>query len=301
MKKFLVHLLLFLIGIVAIDQIGGRILLKLYSCTKQGYPARLQYTAYSAKEDVIIYGSSRAFRHYDPAVISQESGLTSLNAGMQGNGVLFAYGLYLVERKHHIPKVALIDVFYEYDQTTVFANTRFVDLLKPFYGKSPDLREYIKRIDPWFPFTMSSMLYRTNSQLPSILKNLKQPATFDNGFSPLPPAAREINEERSKIKRDIKPDQFKVQLMEEMIELMKQDGVKVILVFSPIWYNLDGFYYRDELQSIAQKHHVDFWDFTSNDSITAKDFHDQEHLNGDGANRFSRLIGRRLKAESLVQ
>lgn len=297
MKKFLVHLILFVICIVAIDQIGGRAMLKLYFNVKKNYPAKLQHAAHDGSEDVIVYGSSRAFRHYNPEYISKESGLSVYNAGTQGNGVLFAYGLYLVSREHHIPKIALVDVFYEYDQTKRFANTRFIDLLKPFYGESADLRKYFKRIDPWTVVTMNSMLYRTNSQLFSILKNQKQPEHFENGFDPLPPAPKAINAEITKIEDDGVYDSSKVQILEDMIELMKKDGVKVILVFSPIWYNVDGFEFRDSLANVASRHQVEFWDYTSNDSLTVEDFHDNGHLNGDGANKFSRLIGRRLRTD----
>lgn len=301
MKKFLVHLLLFVICIVAIDQIGGRVLLKLYFNVKKNYPAKLQHAAHDGTEDIMIYGSSRAFRHYNPAVIFEESGMTAFNAGTQGNGVLFTYGLYLVSREHHIPKIALVDVFYEYDQTKNFANTRFIDLLKPFYGESAPLREYFKRIDPWTVLTMNSMLYRTNSQLLSILKNQKAPENFENGFDPLPPAPKAIGSQRTKIPEKDDFDSTKVQILEDMIELMKNDGVRVILVFSPIWHNTDGFVYKENLAEIAQKHQVEFWDYTSADSLTVENFYDDCHLNGEGANQFSRLIGRRLKASSQGQ
>lgn len=295
MKKFLVHLLLFVICIVAIDQIGGRVLLNLYFNVKKNYPAKLQHAAHDGTEDVFIYGSSRAFRHYNPDIISEESGMTTFNAGTQGNGVLFAYGLYLVQREHHIPKVALVDVFYEYDQTKRFANTRFIDLLKPFYGESPALREYLKRIDPWTVLTMNSMLYRTNSQLFSILKNQKASKNFENGFDPLPAAPSPINDERTKIYEETELDTSKVHVMEDMIEQMKNDGVRVILVFSPIWHNTEGFEYKENIVEIAKKHQVEFWDFTSFDSLKADDFHDLGHLNGAGADKFSHFLGRRLK------
>lgn len=295
MKKFILHLLAFTLVLVVMDQIGGRLLLKLYFDAKQSFPAKLNYVVHNSTEDILIFGSSRGYRHYNPAIIAEESSMSVYNASIQGNGIVLANGLYLISRKHHVPKTVLIDIFYEYDQTTRFQNTRFIDLLKPLYGESPELQEYFKRIDPWTPLTMKSLLYRTNSQLFSILKNQKQPEHFHNGFDPLPPVPKDPVGKKYKIDFEYESDNFKVQLMEEMIELMKKDGVRVILVFSPIWHDVDGFKYRDSLQVIANRHHVEFWDYTSHDSITANDFYDRGHLNGVGADRFSRLIGQRLK------
>lgn len=295
MKKFLLHLLAFALLIVGIDQIGGRVLLKLYSSAKKDYPAKFLHVAHEGTEDVIIYGSSRAFRHYDPAVIQEESGLTAFNAGNQGNGVVFAYGLYQVSRAHHVPKVAIIDIYYEYDLMPTHANTRFIDLLKPFYGESSDLQGYFRRIDPWTPLTMQSMLYRTNSQLFTILKSQRGDNNLPNGFEPLPIPPQAIDENLTVPHLDFTTDSSKIHVMEDMIELMKNDGVQVILSFAPVWHNLEYFPFRDSIASIAHRHQVEFWDFSTNEGLSAKDFHDLGHLNSEGANRFSHFVGQRLK------
>lgn len=296
MKKFLVRFFVFCALVIAIDQIGGRALLAMYAKAKKDYPEKFRHVIYEGEEDVMIYGSSRAFRHYNPTIISEETGLTAFNAGNQGNGALFAYGLYLASRKHHIPKVAIIDIYYEYDLMPLHANTRFIDLLKPYYGDYPDLQEYFKRIDPWTSLTMNSMLYRTNSQLFTILKSQRGESNFNKGFEPLPVPPQTVDENLTIPNLDFTTDSSKIHIIEDMIELMKKDGVQVVLTFSPVWHDFKHFPFRDTIATIAQKHQVEYWDFTTNEGLTAKDFHDLGHLNSEGADRFSRMVGQRLKA-----
>lgn len=296
MKKYLIKLFVFLLLMVFIDQLGGRILEKFYFSTKSSYPAKHRYVAHDATDDIIVYGSSRTYRHYNPGIITQESGISSYNAGMQGNGIVFAHGMYIVSRNHYTPKIALIDIFYEYDFRNLFDNTRYLDLLKPFYGESADLQEYFKKLDPASSIKMISMLFRFNSQIFSILKNQREGISKNEfkGFEPELGSTLNDNEPRGNLTIDSYIDPVKKSVLEETIELMKKDGVKPILVFSPIWYNVEHLAYRDSIGNIAKRHDVEFWDYSTSENFSSRDFYDFEHLNSQGAEKFSRLIGKRL-------
>ena len=301
MKRFILKLLIFLCVVVVLDQLCGRVLGILYKNSSSNYPAKNLYLVNESKDDVVIYGSSRAFRHYNPISIGEESSLSVFNAGVPGNGIVYAYGLYKATRDRHKPKVALVDVFYEYDLRPVHDNTRFIDLLKPFYAQSTELQEYFVQIDPWTKVTMNSMLFRYNSQVFSILKSQRNNGLLERyrGFEPLEGSTPAVTEERTLFHMDTVVDVGKTAILEEMIRQMKNDGVKVVLLFSPIWHYIENSVYRDTVASIAQRAGVEFWDYLTTDSLSRSDFYDLGHLNSEGADRYSRMVGRRLKEKIL--
>ena len=301
MKKFVLKLLVFFCAVVVLDQLCGRVLEILYKNASSSYPAKNLYLINESNDDVVIYGSSRAFRHYNPISIKEKTNLSVFNAGVPGNGVVYAYGLYKATRNRHKPKVALVDLFYEYDLRPTHANARFIDLLKPFYAQSRELQEYFVQIDPWTKITMNSMLFRYNSQIFAILKSQRNDGLLEQyrGFEPLEGSNSLVTEGRTLLNMDTVVDVGKTAILEEMIRLMKNDGVKVVLLFSPVWHYIENDVYRNTIASIAQKEGVEFWDYLTTDSLSRSDFYDLGHLNREGADRYSRMVGQRLKEKIL--
>lgn len=93
-----------------------------------------------------------------------------------------------------------------------------------------------------------------------------------------------------------------VEDLEDFIEILLEEGVTPILFTPPTYreYNtyLDQSYINDNIQTseyIAQKHGIKYWDFHDSKLFYIKDFHDMEHLNIEGALKFSKMLNDSIK------
>ena len=99
-------------------------------------------------------------------------------------------------------------------------------------------------------------------------------------------------------KVEIKPSG--VRALEELIALCRERGVRVLLVYSPEYFEAQNFTLNrheiiDEFQTIAARFHVQFWDYS--DSPISHDrnlFYNSQHMNWSGAEAFSKDLADRL-------
>ena len=86
--KFIVTILIFFVSIILCDRIVAFVENKLYLLqdTKVNYAHQNKVVA-----DIVILGSSRASHHYVPHIITDSLGLTCVNLGEDGQGILYNY------------------------------------------------------------------------------------------------------------------------------------------------------------------------------------------------------------------
>ena len=85
--------------------------------------------------------------------------------------------------------------------------------------------------------------------------------------------------------------------LEDFVDTLITHGVTPILLTSPTYtvYNtyLNQSYVNENIESskrIAQKYNIDYWNFLDSDLFTIDDFYDMEHLNREGAQKFSTIL-----------
>jgi hypothetical protein len=85
--------------------------------------------------------------------------------------------------------------------------------------------------------------------------------------------------------------------LEHMIALLKQRNVELILVAPPVWHEYaermkPEFWSRTEslVADLTRTHGLRYLSFLRTPDFTAQDFVDADHLNGQGAGRFTRML-----------
>ena len=81
MKKFILKIVLFLVIVAVVDVTVGFAFRKMELSVKGGFTLRDNYICNELETDILISGSSRCVRHYNPQIISDSLGLSCYNSG----------------------------------------------------------------------------------------------------------------------------------------------------------------------------------------------------------------------------
>lgn len=295
MKKYLFNIALFF-AIVAVMDFGiGYGCEWLQDHAKGGRMKSVRQSALVQTADIVVLGSSRAHHHYVPNVITDITGLTAYNAGVDGNGIVLATGLYemIVERYH--PKMILYEITPEFDINVYDEDAndeRYLGWLRPYYAKE-SVRRIINRISPIDRYKDMSSMFRYNSKVVDLLKDqvVRSDYTAD-GYAPLEGV---LKEERKLKERAVVPiDTLKINMLEELMVKANQSDIHLIMIASPKFgeQNSDEFV---AAKALCDKHGIDFWDYyTANKFQKMEYFKHFTHLNSNGANVYSAAIAKRI-------
>ena len=110
LKKFFINLFILCVIIFLLDRSLGYLMQHFYEKQPQGETAITTYAIEKAKEDIIIFGSSRASHHYDCKVFQDSLGLSCFNAGKDGMTIIYASTILPVITERHKPKLIILDV-----------------------------------------------------------------------------------------------------------------------------------------------------------------------------------------------
>lgn len=298
MKKFIIHILLFFIIVIAIDFIIGLTGDYLISHVKYGDAKRTNDLLMVDKHDVVILGSSRARHHYDTPFLSDTLGLDVYNAGFDGNGVILAYGLLELMLERYQPKLIVFDVepafdIIEYKDDN--NHNRYITRLKPYY-KNETVGDIIKSVshEEWYK-VHSGMLRYNMSLLTMFAEEVTKRGDFIKGFYPLQGVYKR-SPEQSKVQAKsksvpIKNDLFKLDYMEKLVYLAKAKDVPLLIVASPKYGNVDSKGIQPILD-ICEKYHIPLADYYANEQFMnhMEWFKEPMHLNATGARSFSELV-----------
>lgn len=297
---------IFICMLFLFDFILGHLIQRLFFLQKETANARLIYSLYSANEDIMIYGNSRALCHYNPKIIEDSLHLSCYNACRDGGySILIQAAQISSLLEYHLPKVVIC----EYDFT--YMDYRSIDyqrlnILLPFANRNQYIAELIGLRSPFEKFKLMSKLYPFNSDVINIIRyniNPKKSHITEFGYDP-------VNRPNIGVKNDINYpysadtylDVNKFHAIEMIINLCKEKNIILIFINSPI-YRPDELF-KPNLSFAAEKtikllirNKVPFLDM-SNDTILTKHidfFYDIGHLNEKGSNLFSKRISSQLK------
>ncbi len=163
MRRFILLLLAMALLIVVGDQVIGRIVERVYHNTSLGEVGRLNRIADSVHTDILVMGASRALHHYVPTIITDTTGLTCYNCGLEGESVLTHYALLRNVTQRYMPRLILYDVAYYFD-IEGGTHTRRAGKIKRM--SSLQCRDSILAdIDRWERLRTLSRIYPYNSVL----------------------------------------------------------------------------------------------------------------------------------------
>ena len=297
MKKFILNIILFFAIIVAIDLLVSAAGGYMQGHAKGGDTKRFDDLVEKDEHDILILGSSRAHHHYDTPFLSDTLGMDVYNAGIDGNGVVLAYGILEMVLNRYKPKLVLYDVEPAFDINEYSADnnhTRYISKLKPYYNEH-GIEQIIKdvSIEEWRK--VQSGLLRFNTGIITILMdNLIAKENSSQGYAPMNGIMqREINESDQK---QSKQDIFKINYIEKLILLCKYYDVPLVMIASPK-YGAESVTVFDPIVNLCSQYDIPFWNYYNDvDFMSHKSwFNEPMHLNANGARAFSISIVEKME------
>lgn len=295
MKRFLIQIIAFFAILIVVDMACGLAFRQVESKAKGGFTYRDHFICDELETDVLVSGSSRCVRHYNPQIISDSLGLSCYNSGQMGNGIVLNYGRFRMVEERKKPKIIIYDLLPEFDLLVGYDNHRYLTWLKSHYERD-GIADIFESIDKTEKFKMLSQMYRYNSRWVEIMMDFIHPISDarDDGFSPL------IGEmDKTKVRKDHDSkgdylfDDLKISYLDKLID--ESQDVKLYFVVSPIWYGMDTLQF-EPVKQICQERGIPFIDFSNDPKYVHNDefFSDGNHMNERGADEFTLDLIRRL-------
>lgn len=300
LKSVLYSGIMLLVMFVVADQVVGYYLERLFQKQKKGEFHEVSYALKNVDEDVLIFGSSRAVRHYDPTVIEDSLKLSAFNVGKLGNTLLYSDAVFAQILSFHKPKMVILDI-----SPIEFAKSErergqksMVNALLKF-DHLPAIEERIQAVSP--KELILSKLFRTykfNSALYTLLTNDSGKSDLDagKGFQ-----ARKgvkvtdhiVNEHNSSYEED----PLLVKTFHNFLKNAKKNNIQVHVVISPTTLKQSKTSV-EKIKAITMGHGFNFIDVSFRPEFrNVSYYYDQTHLNETGAKMFSEMIGRHLSSD----
>ena len=303
-QRFLVKLLAFGLIMLALDYALGSTIEYFFRRTLYGENWPKENLLLSSPNEMVVFGSSRAFRHYVPSIISEETGLECFNAGANGQYLLYAYALEQLMYDRYTPRVVVLDVLPSYlvDLSGVEKEYDKLKTLLPFvYNR--EVRWLLSRHDRFAWLKQQSRLYRYNSRVLSILSNYRNKRDVtDHGYVDVGKVRfHEVNPfiVDGMDSARVRIDSFKVRIFQRFVHSAREHGSTVVISFSPTVEPLSPKVRRllAVFDRLCLQLGVPFVKVLTSEYPEFADrslFMDYIHMNSAGAERFSRIFGRRL-------
>jgi hypothetical protein len=258
---------------------------------------------------ILITGSSRAASHYDPRIIRLKTGRSAFNLGRNGSQTDMQVAVFKAYLKHNRkPEIVLhnLDAFTFQTTREVYNAAQYVP-----YLYEEDLYQSLRKINPnvWksrylplYGYVVEDMSFAWMLGLKAFLPWGRHEDLL-HGFDPR--ATKWTDEfqhfkdaNRQGVHWDIEREG--IRLMEELISLCQERGVRLIFVYSPEYAEMQALTRnRDEIfdtfRAVASRTNVPIWDYSNwrYRGITHF-FANSQHLNAAGAEVFSRDVAAEL-------
>lgn len=290
--KFILVILSFLVFLFVLDKVVVRIEDKLYS-TKDN---KLNYAAYNNDNtEIVILGSSRASHHYVPSILTDSLGMSCVNLGMDGKGILYNYALFNMLVQYNSPRIIIYEFGgfdWEDKGDTTYATNEH---LAPLFGRSDSIDTLINRVGQNYARILSLLnTYKYNGRIHNVLINTHHMANH-NGYSPLYGERKviESNEPNNKNwieQTPIHPD--KIYYLKRLIRECKEQNILLVFAMSPTM----GAISTTNMKILSEicGDQIPIWDYRQQLNQNEL-FKDDSHMNDTGARVYTSQIAVELK------
>lgn len=297
MKRFVLQIVVLFAIVALVDVSAGLVFSFVERKAKGGFTYRDQYICNSLETDILISGSSRCVRHYNPQIFRDSLGVSCYNSGQMGNGIILNYGRILMINERRKPKVIIYDLHPSFDLLIGDDNHRYLTWLKSHYNRN-GIADIFDSIDKTEKYKMQSKMYRYNSRWIEICLDYLHPIhnLREDGFSPLKGEMNrlKVRAKDKEILEGYNYDALKLQYINKMIDEL--EGCTVYFVVSPIWYGMDTTQF-EPVKKVCDERGIQFIDFSNNSKYLHNDhyFKDGSHMNEVGAAEFTKDLIAYLK------
>lgn len=256
--------------------------------------------------DIVIYGASRAWRHFDPRILEDSTGLKVYNLGIDGYNFNMQYYRHLVYLQHnHPPRMIVLSLNEDsMDTMTYLYNPQ---QFMAYLGDSV-IRKATKCYQGfnWADYHLPLVRFLRGGFIYFGLKTLIRPAAPDRykGFAPIDQtwngdfdAARALFGHYTE-----HIDSGYVALFRRFVADTRARGIDLVFVFSPEYIEGQHFIVnRDSVMSVyrnvARDYDIPFYDYSADSLCQDKRwFYNAEHMNRAGTEVFSREVASALRA-----
>lgn len=266
---------------------------------------------YSGKMDcqVAVYGSSRAWCHYDPEILKDSLKAETYNLGMDGYGFYMQYMRhleYFKYNKHPEYIILNLDLFTFEMPKGLYNATQFI----PYMNGSRNMKHYMMPLKGFTRYDYYVPLIRYYGRkaesigiISDAVRGRQSLPIRHKGYHANPSEWNEDFKNAAKLmeKYSIVIDSPAVELMDRFLTDCARENIKVVMVYSPENIAIRDFLRNkqqlvDLYRSIAQKHNLLFLDY-SDDPLCydRSNFYNASHLNARGSRLFTQKLGHYLK------
>jgi hypothetical protein len=266
--------------------------------------------------DIVISGSSRALTHYDPRIIEERTGRTAFNIGLNGSQTDMQLARLKSYLRHNGKPSLLIHNLDLFSFQTTHGGAYDPGQYIP-YLEEPPIYAALAQIDPdvWkarhlplYGYAAADLRFNWILGVMGFF-GWNPPEDHFLGFKPRHSAWTE-DFERFKAKKpngvrfDIETDGVKQ--MEELLRICEEQGIKVLLVYSPEYREMQTLTMNraqlfERFAELTDRFGAPVWDYSSS-LISARrgNFYNSQHLNAEGAMTFSEDLAEKLATDSIL-
>jgi hypothetical protein len=298
-KKFLILLLVLFVC----DRVIGTLIEKAYNDAPEGDVNTFSHSINNPKEDIYIYGSSRAVHGYDCKVFTDSLGYSCFNNGRENSTILYHNTILNEMLKKHEPQIVILDVSAKELTWRSAENSKLVlaSMILPYVRRDTNFRNIAKEL---FPEELRkaevSKIYAYNSLiLPLLLGPEKaDKSNIVNGYLPLHGVKEEGTPPELMDEND-KTDVMATQDFENFVKVLTEKHIKLYVIQSPLYVKpFSTSVSLEAMKAILKKYNVPFWDYAFDTAFYKRQyFYDNIHLNDKGAKLFSARIASDIKKD----
>ena len=266
--------------------------------------------------DIIIGGSSRALNNVDSRVIQDATGLSTFNIGINGSQTDMQVAVFKTYLRHNAKPSLLIHSLDSFTFVTSRDGVWLPSQYQPYLNEDA-IYQALSAIDPntWKARYLPLYGYAAadmNFTWVTGARGLFGWSPREDRYFGFQPRHAHWTGELARL-RDNRPDGigFKIEAegvrgFEELMGLCRDLGIRVLLVYSPVYYEMQALENnRAEIfgrfKEIAQRYDATLWDYSGSPVCFRKDyFVNSQHLNAEGAAAFSADLAAALAVSGLV-
>ena len=295
MNKFLAKIIFFFILLAFLDFSAGTLLGFCRDHAKGGVTYATKYSFDSLTSDIIVMGSSRAYHHIIPKILSDSLGMSCYNCGYDASSIIPQY-CRLVNQRHK-PRIVIYEYYAGNDLYINDNIDRFQDL--KLYYDHERVANIFNQVNSNDKIKMLSFLYRYNSRVNQILSDfMKGKEIFKDGFRPFVKTLKYEPKPYEPLYKSNRVDSLKWLYVEKLVKMSQEENFKLFFSISP-WYKCsdDGDYTL--LEAYCRNKNIPVLSHLK-DTVIANHreyFADPAHLNHAGAKVYTLMLINDIRKE----
>jgi len=249
------------------------------------------YIINDAKENFLVFGSSRAKHHYVPPVFSNKLNVSVFNCGRDGRLMIYDMALVTAILKRYTPKYLIMDL--NPNELSVSEEGKLSSLLP--YHDNPAIKKYLQYNSKFEYWKLLSRIYPYNS---NIGKGETLDKTYDKGYVKFLTVMR-YHKITPFTYHNEHINQNRIKLLGDFIQQLQKRNIKITIVVSPCYNtfannepNIKAF------EDLCTRYkNVTFFNYENSPAFSDyKLYKDDYHLNDVGAHKFSDDLAAKLIA-----